>query len=313
MSNDRTGQELSVLVTGSSSGFGDVIVRTLARAGYHVFATMREAQGRNRGAAAGLETWAKASGVSLSVLEMDVADDASVGAAVASILDAGGHIDIVVNNAGIAAAGPIEAFDSDQVYQLFNVNAFGPIRVDRAVLPHMRLRGSGLLLHVSSTLGRILPGGGGLYPATKWALEGLAESLRYQVAPFEIDVVILEPGSFPTPAVSRGMLPANEEVARDYAAQGAASRRSVEPSPDYRPPDIQEVADAVLRIVDMPAGQRDLRYVVGPIFTEGVDEFNQQYEAAKARLTASLQRPDQAITWGRRQPEPSASGQAGNS
>ncbi len=301
----------SVLVTGCSSGFGDVIVRTLARGGYRVFATMRDSRGRNLEAAANLDDWAKDAGVSVNVLDMDVADDASVSAAVASILRMAGSIDVVVNNAGIAAGGPLEAFDSAQVYQLFNVNAFGPIRVDRAVLPQMRQRGSGLLLHVSSTLGRILPGGGGLYPASKWALEGLAESLHYQVAPFGIDVVILEPGSFPTPAVSRAMLPANEEVARAYAARGAAGRRAVEPSPDYRLPDIQEIADAVLSIVNTPAGQRDLRYVVGPIFTEGVAEYNQQYEAAKARLVASLQRPDQAITWGSREPEPAVNGKEG--
>jgi NAD(P)-dependent dehydrogenase (short-subunit alcohol dehydrogenase family) len=190
---------------------------------------------------------------------------------------------------------------------LFNINAFGPIRVDRAVLPHMRARGSGLLIHVSSTLGRILPGGGGLYPASKWALEGLTESLHYQVAPFGIDVVILEPGSFPTPATIRGLLAANQEVADEYAKRPSRTQRATMPGPDYKPPDIQEVADAVLRIVETPHGRRPLRWVVGPIFTEGVDEYNQLYEEHKARLAESLKRPDQAITWtGRPRNQPSA-------
>src|SRR5687767_8802276 len=121
---------------------------------------------------------------------MDVASEGSVNATIGSILASGEAIDVVVNNAGVAAAGPMEAFTEEQVQSIFNVNAFGPLRVNRAVLPHMRERGSGLLLHVSSTLGRILPGVGGLYPSTKWALEGLSEGLSYQVKRFGVDVVI---------------------------------------------------------------------------------------------------------------------------
>jgi NAD(P)-dependent dehydrogenase (short-subunit alcohol dehydrogenase family) len=288
-------------VTGSSSGFGEVIVKTLACQGLHVFATMRDVRDRNREAALRLESWAHDNEASLEVVEMDVADDTSVQDAVASILGSGRHIDTVVNNAGIAAAGPLEAFDTTQMAHLLNVNAVGPMRVDKAVLPHMRERGSGLLLHVSSTLGRVLPGSGGLYPASKWALEGLAESLRYQVAAFGIDVVILEPGSFPTPATSNAMRPTNEDIAQEYARAGAGIRRAVEPGPDYELPDLQEIGDAVLAIIRTPNGERRLRYVVGPIFTEGVVQYNEEYEATKLRLIEALKRPDQAITWGRRE------------
>jgi NAD(P)-dependent dehydrogenase (short-subunit alcohol dehydrogenase family) len=287
-----------VLVTGSSSGFGEVIVKTLAVSGYRVYATMRDVGGRNAGAAQALNAWARENGASLNILEMDVADDASVAAAVGSVLNAGETLDIVVNNAGIAAGGPLEAFSSAQVQELFNINAFGPLRVDRAVLPHMRARGMGLLLHVSSTLGRILPGGGGLYPASKWALEGLIESLHYQVAPFGVDVVILEPGSFPTPAVSRGLQAADREVAAEYARRAPASQRA-QATADYVPPDIQEVADAVKRLIELPQGKRPLRSVVGPVFTTGVEEFNELYEQYKQRLAESLRRPDQATPWAR--------------
>jgi NAD(P)-dependent dehydrogenase (short-subunit alcohol dehydrogenase family) len=162
----------------------------------------------------------------------------------------------------------------------------------------MRQRRAGLLIHVTSTLGRILPKSGGLYPASKWAAEGLAESLYYQVKPFGIDVTILEPGTFPTPAISKGMRPAHAAVAEAYAAVAAPARRS-EPGPDYVPPDPQDVADAVLHLAAMPAGERPLRYVVGPIFTEGVAEYNAAYERARDALAESLLRPDQAITWGR--------------
>jgi NAD(P)-dependent dehydrogenase (short-subunit alcohol dehydrogenase family) len=287
-----------VLVTGSSAGFGDLIVRTMALAGYRVFATMRGVEDRNAGQAQALREWAASADLALSVHEMDVADDASVESAVKAVLEAGESIDIVVNNAGVAAAGPIEAFTGEQVQTIFNINAFGPLRVNRAVLPHMRERGSGVLVHISSTLGRILPGMGGLYPSTKWALEGLAESLHSQVRRFGVDVVIVEPGSFPTTAVVRGMRPERKDIEAAYGTPGSPARSMAADVP--APPDPQEVADAVLRIVEMPFGERRLRYVVGPIFTEGVEEFNEAYEAAKQRLIEALRKPDQVMPWTQR-------------
>jgi NAD(P)-dependent dehydrogenase (short-subunit alcohol dehydrogenase family) len=290
-----------VLVTGCSSGFGELIAKTSARSGYRVFATMRGVRDRNSQAKSKLEAWGQAEeGVRLSVVEMDVAETASVRNAVAEVLSEAGQIDVVVNNAGIAAGGPIEAFDIEQMQDLFDINVFGPLRVDKAVLPYMRERRSGLLIHVTSTLGRVLPRTGGLYPASKWAAEGLAESLHYQLEPFGVEAVILEPGSFPTPAVLKGLLPNDAEVAAAYAASSQPAGRAQEVSPDYTPPDPQEVADAVLKLIETPPGRRPLRTVVGPVFTTGVAEFNQVYERARDRLAESLLRPDQAITWTRR-------------
>jgi len=290
-----------VLVTGSSAGFGDVIVRTLAANGYRVFATMRGIADRNTAHAAELRAWAEREGHTLSVHEMDVASEASVNAAIGSILAAGEAINVVVNNAGVAAAGPMEAFSEAQVQSLFNVNAFGPLRVNRAVLPHMRERGSGLLLQISSTLGRILPGVGGLYPSTKWALEGLSEGLSYQVKRFGVDVVILEPGSFPTTAVVRGMRPELSDIEAAYEAPASPPRSAAEDAAVL--PDIQEVADTVLRIIETPSSERRLRYVVGPVFTEGVAEFNEVYEAHKQRLAGALRRPGQEMPWTRSKPD----------
>jgi NAD(P)-dependent dehydrogenase (short-subunit alcohol dehydrogenase family) len=288
-----------VLVTGSSSGFGELIVATVARAGHTVFATMRASTSRNAPAAERLQKWSEDEGLNLRVLEMDVADTESVNAAVDQVLATQGRIDVVVNNAAIAAAGPIEAFDIEQMQELYDINVFGPMRVDKAVLPQMRDRGSGLVIHVSSTLGRILPNSGGLYPASKWAVEGLAESLHYQLKPFGVELVILEPGSFPTPAISKGLRPNDVAVAEAYAAAPQTTRRPTQPGPDYTPPDPQEIADEVLRLIELPQGHRPMRTVVGPIFTTGVAEFNAAYERARDELTASLQRPDQAIIWGR--------------
>ena len=282
------------LVTGSSSGFGELTVKTLASRGHRVFATMRGVGGRNAEAAERLTAWARSNSRDLEVLELDVTDDTSVRAAIEQT----GTIDVVVNNAGASAAGPLEAFSIEQMAALLDLNVLGPMRVNKAVLPGMRARQSGLIIWVTSTLGRVLPGHGGLYPATKWAAEGFAESLHYQVAPFGIDVVILEPGSFPTPAISKSMPAQAQDIVKAYAAASPPARRA-QPAPDYRPPDPQEIADAVLHLVELPRGQRPLRQVVGPVFTEGVAEYNQTYERVRAALEASLRRPDQAITWSR--------------
>lgn len=289
-----------VVVTGSSSGFGELIAKTLAVKGHRVFASMRDIGGRNAAAAEALTGWAREHDCRIEVIELDVTDTASVEAAASDVLAREGRIDVAVNNAGVAASGPLEAFDVEQMQDLFDVNVFGPMRVAKAVLPQMRQRGSGLLIHVSSTLGRILPKSGGLYPASKWAVEGLAESLHYQLLPFGVDLVILEPGSFPTPALSKSMVARDEAISKAYAARPATARRAREVPPDHIPPDPQEVADAVLTLVEAPPHQRPLRMVVGPVFTHGVSEFNATYEQARDQLAESLLRPDQIISWARR-------------
>jgi NAD(P)-dependent dehydrogenase (short-subunit alcohol dehydrogenase family) len=289
----------TVLVTGSSSGFGELTVKTLAARGHRVYATMRGVEGRNARAAERLRTWARDNTTELSVVELDVTDDASVQRAVAQVQADAGNLDAVVNNAATSSAGPLEAFSVDQMAALLNVNVLGPMRVNKAVLPAMRAQRAGLIVWITSTLGRVLPGRGGLYPATKWAAEGFAESLHYQVVEFGIDVVILEPGTFPTPATSKAIPAEDQAIVAEYAAVTPPPNR-VEPAPDYTPPNPQEIADAVLRLVELGPGQRPLRLVVGPIFTEGVADYNRTYEDVRARLEESLRRPDQAITWNRR-------------
>jgi NAD(P)-dependent dehydrogenase (short-subunit alcohol dehydrogenase family) len=231
---------------------------------------------------------------------MDVTSEASVQTCVEDVLARVGHIDVVVNNAGASASGPIEAFSLPQVEALYSLNVFGPLRVNKAVPPSMRQRRSGLLLHISSTLGRVLPGSGGLYPATKWALEGLTESLSYQTKAFGVDVVLLEPGSYPSPATGKAMRAEDQDIAAQYAqAQALVARpKGAPPDETYRQPDQQEVADAVSHLIDLPAGQRPLRTVVGHNYTEGVSDYNDVYEQTKARLAQALLRPDQAMTWG---------------
>jgi NAD(P)-dependent dehydrogenase (short-subunit alcohol dehydrogenase family) len=275
-----------------------LIAKTLAASRHRVFATLREIDGRNASAARDLVGWASEKALALDVLELDVASDASVQQAVEQIVERAGGVDVVVNNAGVSAFGPLEAYTPEQMMSLLSINVLGPMRVSSAVLPGMRRQRSGLIIWITSTLGRVLPGIGGLYPATKWAAEGFAESLHYQLAPFGIDVVILEPGSFPTPAVWKSVEPARTEIVNEYAlAAPSEGAKPVQPAPGYTPPDPQEVADAVKRIIDTPPGQRALREVVGPVFTEGVADYNQVYLQLRETMIRALARPDQAITW----------------
>src|SRR6266704_3670417 len=189
----------TMLVTGSSSGFGRLTVETLARQRYTVFAGMRAVAGKNAPAAEELRALAQREHLALHIIEIDITDDASVEQAIASLVGITGRLDVVVNNAGIAYSGPLEAFTLKQVQQQFETNVFGVLRVNRAALPHMRRQGSGLLLQIGSIAGRLALPFQGLYAATKFALEGLTESYRYELAPFGIDAALIEPGTYPTP------------------------------------------------------------------------------------------------------------------
>src|SRR3984893_2731888 len=203
--------EQTILVTGSTSGFGRLTVETLARQGYRVFAGMRAAAGKNAPAAEALRALAQRERLALQIVEIDVTDDASVERAIAAIIETTGRLDVVVNNAGIAYSGPLEAFTLEQVHQQFDTNVFSVLRVNRAALPHMRKQGSGLLLQIGSIAGRLALPFLGLYGATKFALEGLTESYRSELAPFGIDAAIIEPGTYPTPIEAKFQSAADTE------------------------------------------------------------------------------------------------------
>src|SRR5207248_7553665 len=156
--------------------------------------------------------------LALQVVEIDVAHDASVERAIAEIIETTDRLDVVVNNAGISYIGPLEAFTPEQVRQQFETNVFGVLRVNRAVLPQMRKQGSGLLLQIGSISGRLAFPFLGLYGATKFALEGLTESYRYELAPFGIDAAIIEPGTYPTTISVNRQAAADAEPLAPYQA-----------------------------------------------------------------------------------------------
>ncbi len=256
----------TILVTGSTSGFGRLTVETLARQGYRVFAGMRAVAEKNAPAAEELRVLAQREQLALHIVEIDATDDASVERAIAAIIETTGRLDVVVNNAGISYSGPLEAFTLEQVRQQFETNVFSVLRVNRAVLPQMREQGSGLLLQIGSIAGRLALPFLGLYGATKFALEGLTESYRYELAPFGIDAAIIEPGTYPT------TISANRQVAADadrFALYQAALDAFTEPfyaeNRSATPPDPQEVANAVASLIAQPAGERPLRTVVATV------------------------------------------------
>jgi NAD(P)-dependent dehydrogenase (short-subunit alcohol dehydrogenase family) len=137
-----TQDSLVVLITGTSSGFGRRTAQTLARRGHHVFASMRGVDAKNIEAAETMRRWAATENARLEVVELDITDQATIDKAVQQVLASAGRIDVVVNNAGSAAAGLLEAFSLDEVRQSFETIAFGALRVDKAVLPTMRQQGA---------------------------------------------------------------------------------------------------------------------------------------------------------------------------
>ncbi len=188
----------TILVTGGNSGFGRLIVETLARQGANVFVGMRDPNEKNAQAATELRALAEQEHLALDIVNMDITDDTSVQQAIAYIVQKSGRLDVVVNNAGVSFTGPLETFTIAQVQQQFETNVFGVWRVNHAAIPHMRAQKSGLLLHIGSIVGRIAFPFLGLYGASKFALEGLVESYRYELAPFGIDAIIVEPGTYST-------------------------------------------------------------------------------------------------------------------
>src|SRR6266852_5197359 len=258
--------EQTILVTGSTSGFGRLTVETLARQGFIVFAGMRAAAGKNAPAAEALRALAQQEHLALHIVELDITDDSSVVQAIESIVGITGRLDVVVNNAGMSYIGPLEAFTLEQVQQQFDTNVFGVWRVNRAALPHMRLQGSGLLLQIGSVVGRLAFPFLGLYGATKFALEGLTESYRYELAPFGIDAAIIEPGTYPTPISAKRQIAADTERAALYQDAIAAFATPFDAeNRSATPPDPQEVADAVARVIAQPAGERPLHTVVATV------------------------------------------------
>jgi NAD(P)-dependent dehydrogenase (short-subunit alcohol dehydrogenase family) len=274
----------TILITGASTGFGRDTAETLARAGHKVFASMRDPQTKNREHAAALRKQG------IDVVALDVGDDASVEQAVDEMLARAKHIDVLINNAGIASAGVTEAFTPDQAKIVFNTNVVGLLRTSRAVLPGMRAQGDGLIINIGSILGRVTFPFFGIYGASKFAVEALTDSLRYEVSQLGIDVVLVQPSAYPTPMYANVQLPADTDRVAAYGAVGEIPGAMFKhfmttfQAPDA--PNSHDVAEAIVKLVAQPKGSRPTRTVVGQPF--GADTVNGQTSPVQAHVVEAL-------------------------
>jgi len=275
-----------VLITGSSTGFGRLFAATLARKGHTVFATMRDPGGRNAKNASEIRTLAEKDSLPIYVLELDVTDDASVDRAVDAAVAKAGRIDVAINNAGYYLVGLEEAVTTEQAQRLMDTNFLGPVRVNRAVLPHMRRQRSGVLMHISSGAGRVILPSAGFYCASKFALGALAAAYSYELAAQGIESVIVEPGQYETPIFGNTVTGADVARTDTYGAVKEIPAK-VSAALSSTAGNAQEVADTVLRIIETPAGERQLRYFVGPQ-NFGVDEINTLSKQVQANILAAF-------------------------
>ena len=274
-----------VLITGTNSGFGWLAAKSVAALGHKVYVTMRDINGKNADKAKALSEVEN-----ITVLDVALTDEASVKDAVDTILTKEGRIDVLVNNAGFTMTGVAESFTSDDVQDMFDVNVFAPWRLMKLVLPAMRIQSDGLIINISSGFGRFSAPFSAVYGASKFGLEGLSEGLHYEVRPLGIDVAIVQPGAYPTEIYLKTQFGSDTSVVGGYEViadfpnkMGAAIGQMFE----TLKPNPQDVADAIVDLINLPTGQRPLRTVVDPATGEFVRAANDAVKVEYAKgLTA---------------------------
>jgi NAD(P)-dependent dehydrogenase (short-subunit alcohol dehydrogenase family) len=259
MSSSPNNQQLSVaVVTGSSSGIGLAASLALAKNGYVTYATMRNLAKQDS-----IQSVAEKEHLSIRTVQLDVTDENSIKNAIQSILSESGRIDLLVNNAGYGMTGAFEDIGMDEIKSLYETNVFGVIRVTQAVLPIMRKQGSGRIINISSGAGRIGYPGGSAYVSSKFALEGLSESMAFEVEQFGIKTVLVEPGFIRTNfaeniVTAKKAQDPNSPYSQTMMQMKSSShrRRMIENAPD---------ADLVASVIVEAATAKEpnLRYLAG--------------------------------------------------
>ena len=252
-----------ILITGTNSGFGWLAATGCAALGHKVYATMRDTKGRNAEKAKALARQAN-----INVLDVELTSGRSVNDAMATIIEKEGRIDVVVNNAGVYATGIAETFTEEDLEKVMDVDVKGPWRTIRAALPQMRKQGEGLIINISSVAGRFSFPFQTVYNTAKFAIEGLTEGLHYELRPLGVDVVMIQPGAFPTEVWGKivngsdtNLIAAYGDLAKVPQQIGAGVAQMFE----AMKPNPQLVADAIANLINTPAGKRPLRTVVDPV------------------------------------------------
>ena len=250
------------MVTGANSGIGRATALHLAGSGYTVFGTVRSVAKAEK-----LNAAAAAAGVTVRLVELDIASDASVRAGFAPIFEEAGRIDHLVNNAGVGGNGVVEETTAERMLEVINVDLCGGLRCIQQVLPGMRQRGAGTIVNISSVAGRVAAVAQAPYVAAKWAFEGLSEQLAHEVAPFGVRVAIIEPGVTKSSIFSKNVDTPNDTGA--YAGHYARMMQMYAAGYVHAT-DAHEVAEVVLRAIETESPR--LRYPVswgGRELTEG--------------------------------------------
>ena len=279
-----------IVVTGASSGFGLMAAQALAKAGHTVYASMRETTSRNAAQAAAVKKYSAEHGVDLRPIELDVSSEPSVEAAIAKIIAENGRLDVVVHNAGHMVFGPAEAFTPEQLAELYDINVLSTQRVNRAALPQLRKQRKGLVVWVSSSSTR-----GGTPPylspyfAAKAGMDAMAISYAGELARWGIETSIIVPGAFTkgTNHFAHAGSPADKARAKEYsegpnanipevALKGLAALEPADADPST-------VADAIVKVVDMPFGKRPFRVHIDPS-QDGAEIVNGVADRVRAEL-----------------------------
>lgn len=228
------------LITGCSTGLGKSLAKAALEAGYNTVATARDVRS--------VQDLVSAHPDTALAVALDVTNKAQVESAVRRTEERFGSVDVLVNNAGYGYRAAVEEGDEKEVADLFATNFFGMVSMIKGVLPGMRARRSGTILNVSSIAGRLAAPGSGYYSATKFAVEGMSDALRKEVAPLGIRVTILEPGAFRTDFAGRSLHQARTNIA-DYASTAGPRRKENDKTHGTQPGDPERAAQAIIKLV----------------------------------------------------------------
>lgn len=272
-----------ILISGTNSGFGWLTAKTVAAQGHKVYATMRETNGKNAEKAKALSQIDN-----ITVLDVTLTDDESVANAIDTIIAKEGTIDVLVNNAGTVMFGVVESASPADVQRIFDINVIATWRLMKQVLPAMRKQSEGLIVNISSGNGRFSFPFAAVYGASKFALEGLSEGLHYELKPLGVDLAIVQPGTFPTEMSQKIQSGSDTSILDAYEVLTAVQNNffsAVGEILETTNPNPQDVADAVLKLINCPKGKRPLRTVVDRPSGEFVKRAN---DAVNAEYTKTL-------------------------
>jgi NAD(P)-dependent dehydrogenase (short-subunit alcohol dehydrogenase family) len=272
-----------ILITGASGGFGKLTVLSLLEKGHQLAAAMRDINGKNKIVADELRK------AGAKIIELDITNDQSVSNGVTkSIADLGG-LDVLINNAGVGTIGMQEFFTTADYQKLFEVNVFGVQRMNRAVAPYFREHKKGLIIYISSLLGRIAMPFYGPYQSSKWALEAMAENYRVELSSFGIENCIVEPGGYPTTFMENLLKPSDNSQVNSYgefmnvpAQMFGGFENVLKNSPQQNP---QRVADAMVELIEKPYGEKPFRT---PVDFIGMGDLIQKYNEHLEQITTGL-------------------------